>query len=74
MVNDLPKDKKTDKFGNTVAEATIYSNAVDAVPDEAVDYTEDELKIVYIYSQIDAVSNFSTVTLKTGDLTPGITV
>ena len=70
VVNDLPKDKKTDKFGNKLAEATIYNNAVDAVPDEAVDYTEDELKIVYIYSQMNAVSNFSTVTLKTGDLTP----
>ena len=70
VVNDLPKDKKTDKFGNKLAEATIYNNAVDAVPDEAVDYSEDELKIVYIYSQMNAVSNFSTVTLKTGDLTP----
>ena len=70
VVNDLPKDKKTDKFGNKLAEATIYNNAVDAVPDEAVDYTEDELKIVYIYSQMNAVSNFSTVTLKTADLTP----
>ena len=70
VVNDLPKDKKTDKFGNKLAEATIYNNAVDAVPDEAVDYTEDELKIVYIYSQMNAVSNFSTVTLKTGELTP----
>ena len=70
VVNNLPNDKKTDKFGNKLAEATIYNNAVDAVPDEAVDYSEDELKIVYIYSQMNAVSNFSTVTLKTGDLTP----
>ena len=70
VVNDLPNDKKTDKFGNKLAEATIYNNAVDAVPDEAVDYSEGELKIVYIYSQMNAVSNFSTVTLKTGDLTP----
>ena len=67
---NFQNDKKTDKFGNKLAEATIYNNAVDAVPDEAVDYSEDELKIVYIYSQMNAVSNFSTVTLKTGDLTP----
>ena len=32
VVNDLPNDKKTDKFGNKLAEATIYNNAVDAVP------------------------------------------
>ena len=70
VVNNLPNDKKTDKFGNKLAEATIYNNAVDAVPDEAVDYSENELKIVYIYSQMNAVSNFSTVTLKTGELTP----
>ena len=70
MVNDLPNDKKTDKFGNKLAEATIYNNAINAVPDEAVDYSEDELKIVYIYSQMNAVSNFSTVILKTADLTP----
>lgn len=70
VVNDLPNDKKTDKFGNKLAEATIYNNAINAVPDEAVDYSEDELKIVYIYSQMNAVSNFSTVILKTADLTP----
>ena len=70
VVNNLPNDKKTDKFGNKLAEATIYNNAVDAVPDEAVDYSENELKIVYIYSQMNAVSNFSTVTLKTGELRP----
>nr|MBT3133287.1 penicillin-binding protein 2 [Streptococcus vestibularis] len=39
-------------------------------PDEAVDYTEDALKIVYIYSQMNPLSNFSTGTLKTADLTP----
>ena len=39
VVNELPNDKKTDKFGNKLAEATIYNNAVDAVPDEAVDYS-----------------------------------
>ncbi len=55
VVNDLPNNKKTDKFGNKLAEATIYNNAIDAVPDEAVDYSEDELKIVYIYSQMIAV-------------------
>lgn len=70
VVDKLPADKKTDKFGNKLAEATIYKNAIDAIPETAIDYSEDELKIVYIYSQMNAASNFSTVTLKTGDLTP----
>ncbi|MGT2907210.1 penicillin-binding protein PBP2B [Streptococcus dentiloxodontae] len=69
VVKDLPDNKKFDDYGNNLSESTIYSNAIDAVTDDMVNYSEDELKIVYIYSQMNAVSNFSTVTLKTGDLT-----
>ena len=39
-------------------------------PDEAIGYSEDGLKIVYILLWMNTVSNFSAVTLKTGDLTP----
>lgn len=70
VVDALPDDKKMDKFGNNLAESTIYNNAIDAIPEADVDYSEDQLKVVYIYSQMNAASNFSTVTLKTADLTP----
>ncbi|MFV5772452.1 penicillin-binding protein 2, partial [Pediococcus acidilactici] len=32
-------------------------------------YSEDELKLVYIFSQMNAASTFNTVNLTTGDLT-----
>lgn len=69
VVDALPNKKKYDTFGNDLKESEIYSNAVDAVTKSQVDYSDDELKQVYIYSQMNAASNFSTVYLLTGDLT-----
>ncbi len=37
--------------------------------DDEINYSEDELKLVYIFSQMNAASTFSTVNLTTGDLT-----
>ncbi|MFC3932127.1 penicillin-binding protein PBP2B [Streptococcus dentapri] len=69
IVDKLPDKKKYDSYGNSLTESDIYKNAVDAVPNSKIDYSEDELKQVYIFSQMNAASNFSTVYLTTGDLT-----
>ncbi|MEX2783682.1 penicillin-binding protein PBP2B [Streptococcus sp. H49] len=69
VVDSLPDKKKNDNFGNSLTESEIYANAVDAVTDEQINYSEDELKIIYIFNQMNSASTFYTVNLKTGDLT-----
>ncbi|EHJ51557.1 penicillin-binding protein PBP2B [Streptococcus macacae] len=69
VVKKLPHRKKYDQFGNNLKESDIYANAVKAVPDSVIDYSEDEKKIIYIFSQMNATSVFNTASLTTGDLT-----
>ena len=68
VVKSLP-DEKYDSYGNNLTESEIYANAINAVTDDEINYSEDELKLVYIFSQMNAASTFSTVNLTTGDLT-----
>lgn len=65
VVASLPDDKKYDKFGNNLEEAKIYQAAIKAVSDKDIAYTEEELKVVYIFSQMNAVPTFGTVSLTT---------
>ncbi len=69
IVKKLPNNKKYDNFGNNLTESKIYANAVKAVPNSAIDYSEDEKKIIHIFSQMNATSVFNTASLTTGDLT-----
>lgn len=69
VVESLPRKKKYDSYGNNLTESTIYNNAVAAVPDSAVAYSDDELKLVYIFNQMNSVSTFNSVNLTTGTLT-----
>lgn len=69
VVKSLPDDEKYDSYGNNLTESEIYANAINAVTDDEINYSEDELKLVYIFSQMNAASTFSTVNLTTGDLT-----
>lgn len=69
MVKSLPDKEKYDNYGNNLTESKVYANAVKAVTDDEINYSEDELKLVYIFSQMNAASTFSTVNLTTGDLT-----
>lgn len=68
IINQLPNDKKYDKLGNYLTTAEIYQNAVAAVPEEGLNYSEDELKVIYIFNQMNAAATFDTVFLTTGDL------
>lgn len=69
VVKSLPDDEKYDSYGNNLTESEIYANAINAVTADEINYSEDELKLVYIFSQMNAASTFSTVNLTTGDLT-----
>lgn len=69
VVKRLPNAKKYDHYGNKLTESKIYANAVNAVTDAEINYSEEELKLVYIFNQMNAASTFSTVNLTTGDLT-----
>ena len=46
VVKRLPDKEKYDNYGNSLSESTIYANAVNAVTDDEINYSEDELKLV----------------------------
>lgn len=68
IVETLPKEQKYDKFGNRLSEATVYANAVAAVSEDLLTYSDDELAVIYAFSRMNATQLFATVSLKTGDL------
>lgn len=67
-VEALPKDKRFDSDGNQLSESDIYNNAVESVTSSQTNYTEDEKKIIYLFSQLNAVGNFATGNIQTDPL------
>ncbi|MBJ8325364.1 penicillin-binding protein PBP2B [Streptococcus pacificus] len=61
----LPDDQKYDDFGNKLAESVTYNNAVDAVSEDDIAYSDEELKVVSLFSQMNATPIFNTSFLKT---------
>lgn len=70
VVSQLPRDKRQTSDGNLLPEAEIYNNAVDSVDAAQLNYSDEEKKVAYLYSQMNAVANFATGTVATDDLTP----
>ena len=68
-VEALPSEKRLDSDGNRLSESELYNNAVDSVPTSQLNYTEDEKKEIYLFSQLNAVGNFETGTIATDSLT-----
>ena len=68
-VEALPSEKRLDSDGNRLSESELYNNAVDSVPTSQLNYTEDEKKEIYLFSQLNAVGNFATGTIVTDALT-----
>lgn len=68
LVEQLPREQKFDKLGNYLTQATIYENALAAVPETALNYDEEELKIIYLFNQMNGTAIFDRVFLTTGDL------
>ncbi|MGX7073481.1 penicillin-binding protein PBP2B [Falseniella ignava] len=67
-VEALPRDKRLDSDGNRLSESELYNNAVDSVDISQLQYTEDEKKEIYLFSQLNAVENFATGNIATDDL------
>lgn len=68
-VEALPSEKRLDSDGNRLSESELYNNAVDSVQTSQLNYTEDEKKEIYLFSQLNAVENFATGTIATDSLT-----
>ena len=65
----LPSEKRLDSDGNRLSESELYNNAVDSVQTSQLNYTEDEKKEIYLFSQLNAVGNFATGSIVTDSLT-----
>ncbi|MHC3662519.1 penicillin-binding protein PBP2B [Streptococcus suis] len=68
VVEALPEDKKYDSDGNYLSESTIYSNAVDSIPAEALQYSEQDSKAIELFKQMNGAAYFATVNLVTDSL------
>lgn len=68
-VESLPSDKRLDSDGNRLSEATLYNNAVESIDVSQLNYTDDQKKEIYLFSQLNAVGNFATGTIVTDALT-----
>lgn len=67
-VEALPKDKRYDSDGNQLSESELYNNAAESITSSQLDYSEDEKKEIYLFSQLNAVGNFATGTIATDPL------
>lgn len=67
-VEALPSEKRLDSDGNRLSESELYNNAVDSVQTSQLNYTEDEKKEIYLFSQLNTVGNFATGTIATDPL------
>ena len=67
-VETLPKDKRYDSDGNQLSESELYNNAAESITSSQLDYSEDEKKVIYIFSQLNAVENFATGNIQTDPL------
>ena len=68
IVDALPRDKRLDSDGNLLSEATLYNNAVESVDVSQLNYTDDQKKEIYLFSQLNTVENFATGTIVTDSL------
>ena len=67
-VEALPKDKRYDSDGNQLSESELYNNAAESITSSQLNYSEDEKKVIYIFSQLNAVENFATGNIQTDPL------
>lgn len=68
-VEALPKDKRYDSDGNKFSESELYNNAAESIVPNQLNYSEDEKKAIYLFSQLNSVENFATGNIRTDPLT-----
>ena len=69
VVDKLPRKKKFDTDGNRLTESKIYQAAAESIDPSQLGYTDEEKKAIVLFSQMNAISNFSTGTIQTDALT-----
>lgn len=69
VLNKLPKEQRFDADGNYLSESEIYTNAVASLTPEQLNYSDEELKAIELFTQMNAASYFETVNLVTDSLT-----
>ena len=67
-VEALPKDKRYDSDGNKFSESELYNNAAESIAPNQLNYSEDEKKAIYLFSQLNSVGNFATGNIQTDPL------
>lgn len=68
VVSKLPKDQRYDADGNFLKESEIYANAVASLTPEQLQFSDEELKAVELFTQMNAAAYFETVNLTTDSL------
>lgn len=68
VVAKLPKKKKFDSDGNRLSESKIYNNAVKSVDVSSLNYSDQEKKAIFLFSQMNEIANFETGNIRTDDL------
>lgn len=68
VVASLPKEKRFDSDGNPLSESTIYANAIDSLQPEQLVFSEEETKVIYLFTQMNKASYFETVNIVTEPL------
>ena len=68
-VEALPKDKRYDSDGNQLSESELYNNAAESIAANQLNYSDDEKKAIYLFSQLNSVENFATGNIQTDPLT-----
>ncbi|MGZ9911333.1 penicillin-binding protein PBP2B [Streptococcus sp. V919] len=68
-VEALPKDKRFDSDGNQLSESELYNNAAESITANQLNYSDDEKKAIYLFSQLNSVENFATGNIQTDPLT-----
>lgn len=69
VVKALPIDQRYDDDGNSLKESEIYANAIASLKEEQLVYSEQEIKAIDLFSQMNAAAYFETVNLVTEPLT-----
>ena len=67
-VEALPKDKRYDSDGNQLSESELYNNAAESIAANQLNYSDDEKKAIYLFSQLNSVGNFATGNIQTDPL------
>lgn len=70
VVDALPRKERLTSDGNYLKESTIYNNAVASVKASDLGYSDEEKKVIYLFDQLNRITNFATGNLMTDPLTP----